>query len=126
MEASGRRIDLGLNGLSRGQCQIHGSLPIMWHWENCESSCMRMKSKPKRRAGCKLASRAVETQTWIRMPSSFSNDTKQTASSLRNAWPVSASALTKKEAKQIGETLGGVKHSARRNRRLVAGGLPWD
>jgi hypothetical protein len=45
MGTSGRRIDLELNGLSRCQCQIHGSLPIMWHRENCESSPVRTKSK---------------------------------------------------------------------------------
>jgi hypothetical protein len=60
MGASGRRIDLELNGLSSCQCQIHGSLPFMWHWENCESSCVRMKSKPKRGAACKLAISAGE------------------------------------------------------------------
>lgn len=55
MGASGRRIDLELSAPSMCQCQIHGSLPFMWHWENCESSGLTMKSKPKRGAGYKLA-----------------------------------------------------------------------
>jgi hypothetical protein len=54
MRAIGRRIDLELNGLSRCQCQIHGILPIMWHWENCESSSARLRSKSEQASGYKL------------------------------------------------------------------------
>jgi hypothetical protein len=55
MRVSGRRIDLELNGPSRCQCQIYGSLPILWHWENCESSSARLRSKSEHASGYKLA-----------------------------------------------------------------------
>jgi hypothetical protein len=44
MGPSGRRIILELKHLTVRQCQIHGNQQIMWHKENCESSCVRMKS----------------------------------------------------------------------------------
>jgi hypothetical protein len=55
MGASGRHIDPELDGLSMCQCQIRGSLPKMWHWENCESSCVTMTSQSGEAPGYNLA-----------------------------------------------------------------------
>jgi hypothetical protein len=76
----------------------------MVHSEICESSCVTMKSKPVEASGYNLAIFSGDAQPWIKMPSSFSSDVKRTASSSRIAWHISASELTKKEAKAIGES----------------------
>ena len=81
MRASDRRIVLELKGLAMCQCPISGTHPIMWHQENCESSCVRMKSKPGETSGNKLAVFAGDAQPWSEMPSSLSSDTKRAASS---------------------------------------------
>jgi hypothetical protein len=103
MRASDRRIVLDLKGLAMCKCPISGTHPILWHKENCESRCMRMKSKWRETSGNKLAVFAGDARPWTEMLSSLSSDTRRTASSLGNAWPKFASGLTKEEAKAIGE-----------------------
>ena len=103
MRASDRRIVLESKGLAMCQCPISGTHPIMWHKENCESRCVRMKSKPGETSANKLAVLTVDTQPWTEMVSSLSSDTQRTASSSGNAWPKFASGLTREEAKAIGE-----------------------
>jgi hypothetical protein len=44
MGAGGRHINLELSGLTLRKCQIHGTVPIIWHNEICESSCVCRKS----------------------------------------------------------------------------------
>ncbi len=106
MGASRRRIVLDLKDLTMCQCQIHGNQPIMWHKENCESSCAGTISKSRETSGCELVICAGDAQPWIKMQSSFSSDAKQTESSSRNAWRISPSGLTREEAKAIGENAG--------------------
>jgi hypothetical protein len=85
MAASDRRIVSESTGLTVCQCQIHGSLPILWHWENCESSRMRAKSKSGEMAEYALVNFARDAQRWIEMPSSSPDDAKQIEPSSRNA-----------------------------------------
>jgi len=103
MRASDRRIVLDLKGLAMCQCPISGTHPILWHKENCESKCVRMKSKPGETSANKLAVLTVDAQPWTEMLSSLSSNTQRTASSSANAWPKFASGLTKEEAKATGE-----------------------
>jgi len=103
MRASDRRIVLDLKGLAMCQCPISGTHPILWHKENCESRCMRMKSNWREASANKLAVLTVDAQPWTEMLSSLSSDTRRTASSSGNAWPKFVSGLTKEEAKAIGE-----------------------
>jgi hypothetical protein len=103
MRASVRRIVLEPKSLAMRQCPISGTHPIVWHQENCESRCVRMQSKPAGTSGNKLAVVAGDAQPWSEMLSSLSGDTKRTASSSGDAWPVFASGLKKEEAKAIGE-----------------------
>jgi hypothetical protein len=103
MRASDRRIVFELKGLAMCQCPISGTYPILWHKENCESRCVRMKSKSWETSGNKLAVFAGDAQPWTEMLSSLSSDTQRTASSSGNAWPKFASGWTKEEAKAIGE-----------------------
>jgi hypothetical protein len=103
MRASDRRNVLELEGLAMCQCPIPGTHPILWHQEICESRCVRMKSNPDETSGNKLAVFAGEAQPWTETPSSLSGNTKRTASSSGNAWPIFASGLEKEEANAIGE-----------------------
>lgn len=103
MRASDPRFVLESKGLAMCQCPISGTHPILWHQENCESSCVTMKSKPGETSGNKLAVLTVDAQPWTEMLPSLSSDTKRTASSSGNAWPRFSSGLTKEEAKAIGE-----------------------
>ncbi len=89
MEASSRRIVLELKSQTMCQCQICSNPSIMWHKENHESSCVNVKSNPLETSGYKLAIFAGDAQPWIEMPSGFSRDAKQTASSSTKVWPIS-------------------------------------
>jgi hypothetical protein len=103
MRTSDRRIFLELKALAACRCPISGTHPILWHKENCESRCVRMKSKSGERSGNELAVFAGDAQPWSEMLSSLSSDTKRTALSSGNAWPIFESELTKEEAEAIGE-----------------------
>jgi len=65
-----------------------------------------MKSNRGETSGYNLAIFSGDAQPWIVMPSSFSSDVKRTALPSRIAWHLSASGLTKKGAKAIGESAG--------------------
>jgi hypothetical protein len=67
MRASDRRIVLDLKALAMWQCPISGIHPIRWHKENCESMCIRMKSKWRETSGNKLAILAGDAQPWTGM-----------------------------------------------------------
>jgi hypothetical protein len=72
MRASDRRIVMDLKGLAMCQCPISGTHPILWHKENCESSCVTVKSKPGETSRNKLAVLAGDAQPSIEMLSGVS------------------------------------------------------
>jgi hypothetical protein len=107
MAASDRRIGLELTGMMICQCQLHGSLPILWHWENCESSCVRTKSKSKERAeytpinfagAASHGSRCLQVSEAMRIR-------RHPAQEMPDLY-VCASGLTEKEAKEIAGSAG--------------------